>query len=914
MCVPRWLGGLFPQRPLFCRLLPGRTAGARKRRRRPPPCLECLEERLTPSTFTVTNLSDTGAGSLRAAILGVNGDTDPSSVIAFAPAVTGTIDLQSILPDLSHNVSIDGPGANVLTVARGPAAAAAFNIFNVDPGVSATIIGLTISNGSAASGGGIFNLGTLVVEDAVVSGNSAANVGGGIANDTFPPSGSPSLTVINSTISSNTCNNAQGAAGIDSEAGTVLISNSTVSGNQAINSHSAGGVGIYGGSAAIDHSTIATNTASGISGGGLDAFGTSVTLFDTIVAGNSGGSGSDVQGTVISQGHNLIGNGDGSSGLTNGILRDQVGTAAAPIDPKLGALADNGGPTPTMALRSGSPAIDAGDNTNAPATDQRGFRRIFNGTIDIGAFEVQPPAVSTQAAASAGGVVGTAMLSDTATLADAVAPTGTITFTLKQPDGQTITVGSVTVNADGSYSAPPVPATEVGTYTWHASYSGDANNSAASDDGTNESVTTVKASPTIVAQANGTATAAGSVLSNTATLSGGFNVNGGTITFTLTAPDGTTTTEQVTVSNGDGAYSTPTPVPATQAGTYTWSVTYSGNATNNAATDKEVISEIGPSGILPQGSDASFTITVTNDGPADEQDVLLTDDVPLGATFVSAAQTSGPSFTLSLPPVGGTGTISASAATLPAGETAVFQVVLQAGPTTVSFTNTATVSSTTSGPGGSPAAVGLSSVPRLALESAGAKGLHVQSASWFTKFAVLVQLALAPSTVADGSPAGTRVGVVTVTTPLVGQFQPALFTLPAGEADNASFALAGSGGQELLAIQVPASFATKASYQIRLHVDIGVGDQADDLLVTVVNGVEHVTAKLVTVKVGKKKTRLMVEVLDDATGALVEPAFASPFQAPAYKRITVSVGAGSPAQIIVTARKGKRTVTRTFFV
>jgi hypothetical protein len=87
-----------------------------------------------------------------------------------------------------------------------------------------------------------------------------------------------------------------------------------------------------------------------------------------------------------SQGHNLIGDGTGGSGFDP---TDLVGTSANPIDPLLGPLQDNGGPTQTMALLVGSPAIGAGDPTNAPPTDQRGASRIFNGTIDIGAYEVQ---------------------------------------------------------------------------------------------------------------------------------------------------------------------------------------------------------------------------------------------------------------------------------------------------------------------------------------------------------------------------------------------------------------------------------------------------------------------------------------------------------------------------------------------
>src|SRR5262249_34310098 len=89
--------------------------------------------------------------------------------------------------------------------------------------------------------------------------------------------------------------------------------------------------------------------------------------------------------------NNLIGDGTGMTGLVNGVNGNQVGTAANPIDPRLGPLADNGGPTLTHALLPGSPAIDAGNNAYATDFDQRGpgFPRIVNGLIDIGAFEFQ---------------------------------------------------------------------------------------------------------------------------------------------------------------------------------------------------------------------------------------------------------------------------------------------------------------------------------------------------------------------------------------------------------------------------------------------------------------------------------------------------------------------------------------------
>jgi hypothetical protein len=100
-----------------------------------------------------------------------------------------------------------------------------------------------------------------------------------------------------------------------------------------------------------------------------------------------------VSGAFTSGGHNLIGDGTGSTGFVNGVNGDQVGTAVNPIDPMLAPLANNGGPTKTHALLVGSPAIDRGDNTGAPATDQRGVGRPRDGDgnasriVDIGAFE-----------------------------------------------------------------------------------------------------------------------------------------------------------------------------------------------------------------------------------------------------------------------------------------------------------------------------------------------------------------------------------------------------------------------------------------------------------------------------------------------------------------------------------------------
>jgi hypothetical protein len=134
-------------------------------------------------------------------------------------------------------------------------------------------------------------------------------------------------------------------------------------------------------------------------GGGIDNdTGTQGTLSiqNTILAGNNAPSSADLSGSLTSLGHDLIGIGDGGSGYA---ATDLVGTAASPLDPLLGPLQDNGGPTQMMALLPGSPAIDAGALTDME-WDQRGpgYPRLVNGATDIGAYEVQDSAGSTPAA------------------------------------------------------------------------------------------------------------------------------------------------------------------------------------------------------------------------------------------------------------------------------------------------------------------------------------------------------------------------------------------------------------------------------------------------------------------------------------------------------------------------------------
>jgi hypothetical protein len=246
---------------------------------------------------------------------------------------------------------------------------------------TATLINSTVSGNAAANDGGGISAGTVTLTNSTVSGNAAINAGGGGILAT-------TATLTNSTVSGN----AAGRLGGGISATTVTLTNSTVSGNAA----GAEGGGILATSVTLLNVTVTDNSSRAGGGVFLRNAGTS-SVRNSIIAANlvdSVGTGPDVSGTFTSGGHNLIGDGTGATGFTNGTNGDQVGTAVNPIDARLGLLANNGGPTLTHALLPDSPAIDLGDNTGVPTADQRGgaFLRTVGSAPDIGAFEVQPPA------------------------------------------------------------------------------------------------------------------------------------------------------------------------------------------------------------------------------------------------------------------------------------------------------------------------------------------------------------------------------------------------------------------------------------------------------------------------------------------------------------------------------------------
>src|SRR5262245_49605268 len=133
------------------------------------PRLEGLEDRVTPSTFTVTNLLDSGPGSLRAAVTAAN--THPGAdVVTFQHGLHGTITLTSGQLNVTDSVTINGPSAAQLAVSGNNAS----RVFDISSGVTATLSGLTISHGRATTGGGIDNAGNLTVSNSTLVNNQSA--------------------------------------------------------------------------------------------------------------------------------------------------------------------------------------------------------------------------------------------------------------------------------------------------------------------------------------------------------------------------------------------------------------------------------------------------------------------------------------------------------------------------------------------------------------------------------------------------------------------------------------------------------------------------------------------------------------------------------------------------------------------
>ena len=312
-----------------------------------------------------------------------------------------TINLLTALPDITKSVTINGPGANLLTVRRDYNAATNFRVFNIpNGGFNVALTGITISNGRASDyGGGIFSQSNLTLTNVHVTGNQATNNGGGVFcfNGTFNLNGS--------TVSGNTAGDAglDGGGGLELRLGNATLTNSTISGNTANNTASGAGVVFVDEAGQVTSCTIANNiTGTANTGGGILTIGAAggtatTTLRNTIIANNSlpnlrtetlnGGT-----AVVTSLGFNLS---DNYNGVVTPLATDKTG------QPLLGPLSFIGGQTPAHALLAGSPALDAGDASGL-ATDQRGQPRVFGASADIGAVEMRPIVVTNTQDANAG--------------------------------------------------------------------------------------------------------------------------------------------------------------------------------------------------------------------------------------------------------------------------------------------------------------------------------------------------------------------------------------------------------------------------------------------------------------------------------------------------------------------------------
>lgn len=414
------------------------------------------------TTFFVTNLNDTapngctpGDCTLREAITDANASPGPDNIL-FASGLTGTIALTCGFGQLEifTDTNIDGPGARIITVS-GEDCNRVFLVTGV--GTNARIEGLTIANGNAqllgtllGDGGGVLNVGgsTLNLTEVNVSGNTATSLGGGVATRSLL--GTTSTTYITRSLISD--NNAlAGGGGISNIATANIVSsavttvtNSTVTLNNTV--AEAGGVSNVGGTVNLVNDTISHNSST-LTGGGVvnvaGVLGLGVTyLRNTIVAYNNAvvvgtvlNLSDDVLGIFNSLGNNLIGNNLNATASfqasvfvggfpqpnVNADIVGSISVGTSVIDPRLGPLQNNGGPTNTRAVLAGSPAINRGNNCvgtdtcatdpspntlpEALLTDQRsdGFLRISGFIVEIGAYELQ--VVPTAANVSVGGQV-----------------------------------------------------------------------------------------------------------------------------------------------------------------------------------------------------------------------------------------------------------------------------------------------------------------------------------------------------------------------------------------------------------------------------------------------------------------------------------------------------------------------------
>lgn len=455
-----------------------------------------LASTVQAATFTVSNTDDFGPGSLRQAIEDANAAAGADVIDFQIPTLPDAIVLISGELLVTGSVDIQGPGAANLVV-TGNTSSRVFNIDNGSALIDVTISGLTIAGGSAIVGAGIFNNGeNLVLDSAVITGNSATTDGGGLW-----AIGS-GLTIRNCRFSGNTADRDGGGIYTEDLSGPLLVEDTTLSGNLAGrngggalflspdrpitfdrstvsgNFTNLGGGGLYldgagvgpfiirsstlSGNSATDgagaffnmpvdpvifeHSTVAGNTASG-TGGGIYVAAATITVDQTIVGDNTATTDND-----------LANDPDGSFDVRFSLIEspgaaviNDNGGNVLNQDPQLGPLQNNGGPTETHLPANTSPAVNAGDPAFVPppAMDQRGFARVADGRIDMGSVEIAAGTLQFSAATYTVNENGV-----------------TVTITVTRTGGSD---GAVSVNyqtSDGTATQPADYLAAAGTLNW----------------------------------------------------------------------------------------------------------------------------------------------------------------------------------------------------------------------------------------------------------------------------------------------------------------------------------------------------------------------------------------------------------------------------------------------------------------
>lgn len=814
-----------------------------------------------PVTLTVLNLNDSGPGSLRQAVLdAVSGDT-----ITFTSTLSGqTILLTSGQIVLDKNLTLDGSAlANGIRIDANNSS----RIFMVNSGTTNVLNSLTLYRGRAHGangapgvtggngfGGGIYNAGTLTVNHCTLTNNIAAGgnagngVPGGLGGNGFGGGiyNSGTLTVDHCTLANNSAAGGKGGDSVAANGGTgglgngggiynsgsltinhcTVVSGSVQGGNggNALSVNTNGGNGgngtgggIYnGGTLAANHCTLVNNSANGGSrgpgGGGTTTAGSGfgggiyngviLNLTNSIVCGNAASVlGPNIQGSISSGANNLV-----------------------DANALLATLGNYGGPTQTMPPLTGSPAIDAGNDTAASpfATDQRGdgFPRLSGPHVDIGAVEFQYPVPGVFTADA------TAITSTSATLNGTVNPHGlatTVSFEYG-PDTSYGSTASVNLSPNDGTSAQNVSVALSGLVahtTYHFRVVGA--NTAGTAYGSDATFTTANTAPTAP-----NATTAGTtgdpqthpvtfpatdadgdpVVINAATAVSGLAVNGFTGTsVTFTPASGFTGNASFTYTVSDGFGGTAT-------GTITVAVT------DNDAPVVAAHANVGP----VEATGASGAVVTYAAGSAGDN---------IGVTSLTYSPNSGTTFPLGSTPVTltatdaanltGTGsfTVTVQDTTPPAisGVPADLTVAATSAAGAVVTFSSPTASDLVDGArtvtcmpaSGSTFPLGTTTVTCTASDTRG----HSSTAT----FTVTVSnnpptdITLSTGSVAENQPAGTLVGTFTATD--VDATGTAAFTLVpgAGSDDNASFSLAGD------ALQTAASFnfEVKDTYRIRVR-------------------------------------------------------------------------------------------------